>query len=100
MLVQGAATSATSAEISGGVRGWAVEFDGPSHFMACASPTGATLLKHRHLRLLGHNLVVVPYWEWDCWKGCMDSEVQYLRDKLDEALLDEARRGLDRSNPH
>jgi hypothetical protein len=99
MLVQGAAPSATSAEISGGVRGWAVEFDGPSHFLACGSPTGATLLKRRHLQQLGYALVAIAYWEWDRWKGCMDSEVQYLRDKLDEALLDEARRGLDRSNP-
>jgi hypothetical protein len=26
---------------------WAVEFDGPSHFLMCRAPTGATLLKRR-----------------------------------------------------
>ena len=43
---------------------WAVEFDGPSHFLANRAPTGGTLLKRRHLtELLGHVLVIVPYWE-------------------------------------
>ena len=42
---------------------WAVEFDGPSHFLTSRAPTGATLLKRRHLELLGHALVTVPYWE-------------------------------------
>ncbi len=28
-------------------------------------PNGATVLKRRLLRSLGHTLVVVPYWEWD-----------------------------------
>ena len=32
---------------------WAVEFDGPSHFLTSRAPTGATLLKRRHLGLLG-----------------------------------------------
>jgi hypothetical protein len=40
---------------------WAVEFDGPSHFLASRAPTGATLLKRRQLQLLGHALVTVPY---------------------------------------
>ena len=39
---------------------WAVEFDGPSHFLASGAPTGATLLKRRYLQLLGHTLVSVP----------------------------------------
>ena len=26
---------------------WALEFDGPSHFLACGAPTGRTLLKRR-----------------------------------------------------
>jgi hypothetical protein len=82
MLVEVESPSATSAETFGAVQRWAVEFDGPSHFMACASPTGATLLKHRHLRLLGHNLVVVPYWEWDKVRGDKASQVKYLRSKL------------------
>ena len=37
--------------------GWAVEFDGPSHFLACRSPVGATLMKRRHLELLGYTVV-------------------------------------------
>jgi hypothetical protein len=36
---------------------WAIEFDGPSHFLACKAPTGATLMKRRHLELLGYTLV-------------------------------------------
>jgi hypothetical protein len=49
--------------------------------------TGATLLKRRHLELLGHALVSVPYWDWDACKGSGDSE-QYLRGTL------EARQGI------
>ena len=64
---------------------WAVEFDGPSHFLASPSPsrapTGATLLKRRQLQLLGHALVSVPYWEWAACKGAGERE-QYLRSKL------------------
>ena len=60
---------------------WAVEFDGPSHFLASGAPTGATLLKRRHLQLLGHALVSVPYWEWDECRGAGERE-QYLRSKL------------------
>jgi hypothetical protein len=60
---------------------WAVEFDGPSHFLTSRAPTGATLLKRRHLELLGHALVTVPYWEWDGCKTAGERE-QYLRGKL------------------
>ena len=70
-------------ERSGGGGTWAVEFDGPSHFLASPSraPTGATLLKRRQLQLLGHALVSVPYWEWAACKGAGERE-QYLRSKL------------------
>ena len=85
MLVQGTSPSATSAELSGDVRRWAVEFDGPSHFLACGSPNGATLLKRRHLQQLGYTLVVITYWEWDRVKGCEASEVQFLRDRMASA---------------
>jgi hypothetical protein len=60
---------------------WAVEFDGPSHFLASGAPTGATLLKRRHLELLGHALVSVPYWEWNELRGVGERE-QYLMIKL------------------
>jgi len=66
--------------ISGG-GAWAVEFHGPSHFLASGDPTGATLLKRRHLQLLGHTLVIVPYWEWNGCRGAGERE-QYLRGKL------------------
>jgi hypothetical protein len=61
--------------------GWAIEFDGPSHFLACKAPTGATLIKRRHLELLGYILVSVPYWEWDGLSG-MDERRKYLQVKL------------------
>jgi len=86
MLVTGTSPSATSAEISGAVQRWVVEFDGPSHFLARGSPNGATLLKRRHLQQLGYTLVVVPYWEWNRVQGREASEVQYLRGKLNLAF--------------
>jgi len=64
---------------------WAVEFDGPSHFLTSRAPTGATLLKRRHLLLLGHALVTVPYWEWEECKRAGERE-QYLRDKLADCV--------------
>ena len=62
---------------------------GPSHFLACGSTTGATLLKHRHLRQLGYALVVVPYWEWE--QVCRDetSKVEYLQGKLASSCVGE-----------
>jgi len=39
---------------------WAVMLDGPSHFFTSKAPTGATLLKRRHLELLVHALVIGP----------------------------------------
>ena len=76
-------------EISSGVRTWAVEVDGPSHFFASKTPTGVTLLKRRHLQLLGHALVSVPYWEWDGFNGLGSEGVareQYLRGKLEDCV--------------
>ena len=61
--------------------GWAIEFDGPSHFLACKAPTGATLIKRRHLELLGYILVSMPYWEWDGLSG-VDERRKYLEGKL------------------
>jgi hypothetical protein len=42
--------------------GWAIEFDGPSYFLASKAPTGATLIKRWHLEQLGYRLVSVSYW--------------------------------------
>ena len=67
---------------------WAVEFDGPLHFLASGAPTGGTLLKRRHLEiLLGHPLVSVPHWEWDRFSLSPDpsgERERYLKSKLDE----------------
>jgi hypothetical protein len=71
---------------------WAVEFDGPHHFLASRpgitswpqgpSPTGATLLKRRHLQLLGYRLISVPYWEWHNVRGDTAAQETYLRSKF------------------
>jgi hypothetical protein len=60
---------------------WALEFDGPWHFLVSGAPTGGTLLKRRHLELLGHTLVSVPYWEWDRCQRASEKE-QYRKSKL------------------
>jgi hypothetical protein len=69
--------------------GWAIEYDGPSHFLACKAPTGATLIKRRHLQLLGYKLVSLPFWEWDTLscrstetKAGIDERRKYLEAKL------------------
>ena len=61
--------------------GWAEEVDGPSHFLASGAPMGSTLLRRRHLQLLGHALVSVPHCEWRTCKGA-DERKEYLRSKL------------------
>jgi hypothetical protein len=61
--------------------GWPIDFDGPSHFLACKTPTGTTLIKRRYLDLLGYILVSVPYWEWDGLSG-MEERRKYLEGKL------------------
>ena len=61
--------------------GWAIEFDEPSHFLGCKAPTGATLIKRRHLELLAYSLVSGPFWEWGGLVG-VDEKRQYLKGKL------------------
>ncbi len=60
-----ATTGIKPGELMMGQLGWAIEFDGPSPFLACAckAPTGETLMKRRHVELLGYILVSVPYWQ-------------------------------------
>jgi hypothetical protein len=67
--------------ITGAEAGWAVEFDGPSHFLTCRLPVGGTLMKRRHLELLGYNVVSLPFWEWDQLTGSNERK-EYLRGKL------------------
>ncbi len=79
MRVHGMRGNAKSS--TGAAAGWAVEFDGPSHFLTCRSPVGATLMKRRHLELLGYTVVSVPFWEWGQLTGS-DERKEYLRGKL------------------
>jgi hypothetical protein len=69
---------------TGAVTGWAVEFDGPSHFLTCQLPVGGTLMKRRHLELLGYTVVRLPFWEWDQLTGSdeLSERKEYLRGKL------------------
>ena len=66
---------------AGAAAGWAVEFDGPSHFLTCRLPVGGTLMKRRHLELLGYTVVSLPFWEWDQLTGS-DERKEYLMGKL------------------
>jgi hypothetical protein len=66
---------------TGAAAGWAVEFDGPSHFLTCRLPVGGTLMKRRHLELLGYTVVSLPFWEWHQLTG-NDERKEYLRGKL------------------
>ena len=68
--------------------GWAVEVDGPSHFVKSSDGglhcNGGTLLKQRHLAGLGYTLVSVPFWEWDAVeKKRQEERVTYLSEKLE-----------------
>jgi hypothetical protein len=69
----------------------AVEVDGPSHFIRKSgesqgrSANGATMMKRRHLGLLGYSVVPVPYWEWNELRGTQAKEA-YLRGKLTAAV--------------
>ncbi len=66
---------------TGAAAGWAVEFDGPSHFLTCRLPVGGTLMKRQHLELLGYTVVRLPFWAWDrLTEG--DERKEYLRGKL------------------
>eukprot|EP00961_Rhodomonas_salina_P289564 3912968-Rhodomonas_salina.1 len=67
--------------------GWAVEVDGPSHFVKSSDGelhcNGGTLLKRRHLEGLGYALVSVPFWEWDAVeKQKSEERARYLSEKL------------------
>jgi hypothetical protein len=60
----------------------AIEVDGPSHFLFdCRTPKGATVLKRRHLQLLGYKVVSVPYWDWNllCGENGDQKQEEYIR---------------------
>lgn len=67
--------------------GWAVEVDGPSHFVRSSDGAlhcnGGTLLKRRHLAAQGYALVPLPFWEWDAvYNKNPEDRVRYLSEKL------------------
>jgi len=65
---------------------WAVEVDGPTHFLRDGrTPNGSTLLKRKQLGLLGYTVVSVPFWEWDALMG-EETRQGYLEYKLLETL--------------
>ena len=71
----------------GGPPGWALEVDGPSHFVlggAQPRPNGATLLKRRLLERAGWRVATVEYWVWG---SCLASGEAAERKHL-EALLE------------
>eukprot|EP00747_Dinoflagellata_sp_TGD_P079196 gnl/TRDRNA2_/TRDRNA2_160416_c1_seq3.p1 gnl/TRDRNA2_/TRDRNA2_160416_c1~~gnl/TRDRNA2_/TRDRNA2_160416_c1_seq3.p1 ORF type:complete len:168 (-),score=32.48 gnl/TRDRNA2_/TRDRNA2_160416_c1_seq3:72-575(-) len=63
---------------------FAVEVDGPSHFLRGqdgSSINGPTLLKRRQLRALGWRVITVPYFEWSRLVGNAERG-EYLLQKL------------------
>ncbi|KAJ1474736.1 RAP domain-containing protein [Baffinella frigidus] len=61
---------------------WAVEVDGPTHFLGGGrTPNGSTLLKRKQLGQMGYTVVPVPFWEWDALRG-EEAKRRYLVDKL------------------
>jgi hypothetical protein len=61
---------------------WAVEVDGPTHFLGDGrTPSGSTLLKRKQLGQLGYRVVPVPFWEWNALRG-KDAKQRYVQDKL------------------
>jgi len=62
--------------------GWAVEVDGPTHFLGDGrTPSGSTLLKRKQLGQLGYTVVPVPFLEWQALKG-EEATRRYLQKKL------------------
>jgi hypothetical protein len=61
---------------------WAVEVDGPTHFLGDGrTPGGSTLLKRKQLAQLGYTVVPVPFWEWNMLRG-EEAKRRYLADKI------------------
>jgi hypothetical protein len=66
---------------AGGGKGRRVQLAGCCKHAVGRSPLGGTLMKRRHLELLGYTVVSLPYWEWDSLKKS-DKRKEYVKDKL------------------
>ena len=65
----------------------AVEFDGPTHYLLGGATgqiqcNGATAFKRRLLRLLGWEVIAIPYFEWNEVRSSKETREAYLRTKL------------------
>ena len=65
----------------------AVEFDGPTHYLLGGAsgritPNGATSFKRRLLRILGWEVISIPYFEWNEVRSSKETREAYLRTKL------------------
>ena len=65
----------------------AVEFDGPTHYLLGGATgmiqcNGATAFKRRLLRLLGWEVISIPYFEWNEVRASKETREAYLKTKL------------------
>lgn len=60
-----------------------IEVDGPHHFTQERTITGATQMKRRQLAALGWQLVSIPFFEWQEFKGSQQKEEEYLKNLLE-----------------
>jgi hypothetical protein len=62
---------------------WAVEVDGPTHFLGLTrTPSAKTLLKRKRLGQLGYTMVPVPFFEWSALAG-KEAQRRYLQGLLE-----------------
>ena len=65
-----------------------IEADGPSHFTrntGNVQPLGHTVMKARHLQLLGWRVISVPWHEWDDVRGPVMKR-EYLLSRIDSSF--------------
>ena len=65
----------------------AVEFDGPTHYLLGGASgsvrcNGATAFKRRLLKILGWEVISIPYFEWNEVRSSKETREAYLRTKL------------------
>jgi hypothetical protein len=69
----------------------AVEVDGPSKFVVHVSdggkqtPTGPTIMKRRHLALMGYTVIHVAHYEWEALVNTT-ARIKYIQEKLTVAV--------------